>query len=95
MFRKKKVKKKENLTYYFPPFPLFSERDSPSFLGLFYMTLTSEYVASLVSICKGRYKIGRVKCWLNENRTVLLPVQNESLIKENKLNFLIFFFHNI
>lgn len=47
MFGKKKLKKKENLTYY----------------------------------------LLRVKCWLNKNRTVLLPVQNESLIKENKLNF--------
>lgn len=84
---KKKLKKKENLTYYFTPFPLFSERDSPSFLDLFYMTLTSEYVTSLVSICKGRYKIGRVKCWLNKNRTVLLPVQNESFIKKNKFDF--------
>lgn len=61
MIRKKKLKKKENLTYYFPPFPLFSERDSPSFLSLFYTTITSEYVTSVVSICKGRYKIGKSK----------------------------------
>lgn len=61
MIRKKKLKKKENLTYYFPPFPLFSERDSPSFLGLFYTTITSEYVTYVVSICKGRYKIGKSK----------------------------------
>lgn len=61
MFGKKKLKKKENLTYYFSPFSLFSERDSPSFICLFYTTLTSEYVTSVVSICKGRYKIGKSK----------------------------------
>lgn len=64
MFRKKKLKKKENLTYYFSPFSLFSESDSPSFLGLFYTIITSEYVTSVVSICKGRYKIGKSKMFV-------------------------------
>lgn len=54
----KMIKKEENPKYNYSLFPLLSERDSPSSLDIIYTTLTSEYVTSIVSICKGRYNFG-------------------------------------
>lgn len=55
------IKKEENPKYNYSLFPLLSERDIPSSLDIIYTTLTSEYVTSIVSICKGRYKFGESK----------------------------------
>lgn len=81
----KKIKKEENPKYNYFLFPLLSERDSPSSLDIICTTLTSEYVTSTVSICKGIYKFGESKMLDKKKNRTVLTVLYENFTKVDKL----------